>query len=46
MIVMRAIELMVAPTMTPRMLSFLAACEAAMASDILPAAYSESTYIM
>ena len=43
MIAMVIIVLAVIPITTPRMFNFLAACEAAMASGILPAAYSEST---
>ena len=34
------------PITTPRTFNLLAICEAAMASGILPAAYSESTYRM
>ena len=45
MIAMMTIELMVIPITNPRMLNLLAACDAAMASGILPAAYSESTYV-
>lgn len=36
--------LAIIPITNPRMLNLLAICEAAMASGILPAAYSESTY--
>ena len=42
---MITIVLTVNPIITPRTFNFFAACEAAMASCTLPAAYSESTYV-